>query len=103
MALQIYIFPDYRTILEIVLIGLIVALVGAGGLVYFIFSMKDDRADNRRRKLVEQNPWSKLEGEDSVEAPKNRKLGRIKRGPLLFIPILVVLIVLLIALKYGWI
>lgn len=98
----IQIYPDFEMILEVVLIGLIIALIGAGGFVFFFYSMRDDRADRIRRKLAEQNPWGSLIGQDAVEAPQGRGPRKKK---IILIPVMVilaVLIFLLLAIKFSW-
>lgn len=52
---MIYIFPDVVAMIEVFLIGLVVALIGAGGYVFFIYSMHADRNARLRAKYY-QNP-----------------------------------------------
>jgi uncharacterized membrane protein YqhA len=53
---MIEIYPDVVHMIEVVLIGLVVALVGAGGYVFLVSSMWADRkravAENRAPKSV---------------------------------------------------
>ena len=62
----IEIYPDYSLMLEILVIGIVIALIGAGGYVLFAYSMRDDRGDKRSSRVY--NPWESL-SEQSVEKP----------------------------------
>ena len=55
--------------IEVFLIGLIVALIGAGGFVYFVYSMRDDRIA-RRREMIGKTPWEDLNVDDKEKQPK---------------------------------
>lgn len=99
---MIQIYPGFDVILEVSLIGLVIALIGAGGFAFFIFSMENDYDDKIRRNLVEHNPWAILSGRDAAEAPKSKESGKGKVGLILLMIVLAVLIFLLLAIKYGW-
>lgn len=99
---MIQIYPGFDVILEVALIGLVIALIGAGGFAFFHFSMTDDHADRARRNLVENNPWTILSGQNAAEAPKSKESGKGKVGLISVIVVLAVLIFLLLAIKYGW-
>ena len=48
---MIEIYPGVIYMIEVLLIGLVVAIIGAGGFVFFTFSMHADR--NARRRDME--------------------------------------------------
>ncbi len=99
----ILIFPaDYSVMLEIALIGLGIALIGAAGFVIFTYSMRDDRADRIRDMMVEDNPWSTVSGQNAVEAPQSKDRRISKAGLIRLIVVFAVLIFILAAVKYGW-
>ena len=102
LSQTIEIYLDYPMILEIALVGLIIAFIGAGGFVFFHYSMKDDRADKVRKKLAEQNPWGHLCGQDSVEAPPSDEGKGAKASWILALSVMAVLILVLLAIKYHW-
>ncbi|MBE6542404.1 MAG: hypothetical protein E7672_08155 [Ruminococcaceae bacterium] len=96
------IYPDFQIYLEVALIGLIIALIGAGGFVFFLSSMKDDRADRIRRKLTDQNPWGRMIGQEAVEAPKSKGKRKSKIWMLPLMAIVLLLVFLLLAIKNSW-
>ena len=66
---MIQIFPGGIFMIEVFLIGLVVAIIGAGGFVFFIYSMHADR-NARLRKLADHNPWDHMMPEKESEIPK---------------------------------
>ncbi|MBQ9121542.1 MAG: hypothetical protein IJY12_04160 [Clostridia bacterium] len=98
----IAIYPDISVMLEALLIGFVIALVGASGYVFLVYSMKDDRTDRIREKYVVRNPWDKLSEREEKESPKNRPSRKIKILLLILIAVLVILILLILAIKFGW-
>ena len=72
---MIQIFPGGIFMIEVFLIGLVVAVVGAGGFVFFIYSMHADR-NAVRRKLADHNPWNHMMPENESEAPKRIHLSK---------------------------
>lgn len=98
----IEIYPGFDIMLEALLIGFVIALVGAGGYVFFVYSMKDDHADRIREKYM-NNPWDNLSGREEKKSPKNQPSRKIKTVLLSLMAILVVLIILILAIKFGWI
>ena len=77
IALDKYLlFPmGFAIFLEIFLSGLIIALIGAAGYTFFVYSMKDDRAD-KRMNLYYNNPWEKVNKQADMD--KQRKSRREK-------------------------
>lgn len=59
--------------LEIIFIGVVLALIGAGGYVLFVSSMKDDRSDKRRSRS--SNPWEQLSAQKGTSKPKDDAKG----------------------------
>lgn len=55
--------------LEILFIGVVLALIGAGGYVLFVQSMKDDRGDKRSSRVY--NPWERLSEHKDTSKPKD--------------------------------
>lgn len=102
-ALSIWeeVFGDPTVVVEALLIGLVLALVGAGGYVFFIFSMKDDQADKRMERF--SNPWDRVSGGTEAAAPRRNDRGKTKVILCVLIGVLVVLICLLLAILLGWI
>ena len=102
LSQTVEIYLDYPMILEIALVGLIIAFIGAGGFVFFYYSMKNDRADIVRKKLAEQNPWGHLCGQDSVEASPSSEGKGSKVSWILALSVIAILILILLAIKYHW-
>ena len=102
-ALSIWedIFQSPTVVVEALLIGLVLALIGAGGYTFFIFSMKDDRAEKRLERM--NNPWEKFSNENEAEAPTNPGNAKVKIILFAVMGVLLVLICLLLAVKLGWI
>ena len=65
----IEIYPDYSLMLEILVIGIVIALIGAGGYVLFAYSMRDDRGDKRSSRVY--NPWESLSEHKETSKPKD--------------------------------
>ena len=82
---MIEIYPGVIYMVEVFLIGLIVALIGAGGYVYFVYSMRDDRAA-RRREIIGKTPWEDL-NVDNKE--KQLKKPKFTKGVLIWLVALV--------------
>lgn len=59
--------------LEFIFIGVVLALIGAGGYVLFVSSMKDDRSDMRRSRS--SNPWEQLSEKKDTPKPKDNDKG----------------------------
>lgn len=100
---QVFIIPGYPIILEIFIIAVIVALLGAIGYTFFVSSMSDDAADNARKRM--NNPWEKMNVKSSIDdTPDRPKLTKsiIIRLIILSVSILV-MVLLLVALMKGWI
>lgn len=100
---MIYIFPDVVAMIEVFLIGLVVALIGAGGYVFFIYSMHADRNARLRAKYY-QNPWETLTPQ---EEDKDSKKPRLSKGMLIWLIALIIsslmLFLFILAIKCGWI
>jgi len=88
---MIEIYPDVIYMIEVFLIGLVVALIGAGGFVFFIFSMHADR-NARRRDMLYKNPWEHLNVNNENQPSKKPTLSK---GVLIW---LVALIISILAL-----
>ena len=103
IALSVWeeVFGDPTVVVEALLIGLVLALVGAGGYVFFVFSMKDDRADKRLERY--KNPWDRMSGEKEAQAPRSPQNRKAKVILLAVIGVLLILICLLLAISFGWI
>jgi hypothetical protein len=102
----IEIYPDIYTMLEILIIGFAIALIGAGGYVFFIHSMRKDRSEVIRKRMVSSsetgyNPWVKLSVQDENESPKNQTVGKMKIVLLCLATILFLLIVAAVIIKFG--
>ena len=99
IALDIYyLFPmGFAIFLEIFLSGLIIALVGAAGYTFFIYSMKDDRAD-KRRNLYYNNPWEKINKQDDTN-----KAHRSHREKGLIIGIILLVAAVIVSLLLIWV
>ena len=95
------IYPDFVIMLECLLIGFVIALVGAGGYTFFVSSMNNDRREEWGRRF--SNPWDKLSGEDNTPPPKRRISKPLAILLVVLLAIVVVLSVLLIAIKSAWI
>lgn len=101
LALTKYlIFPmGFAIYIEIFLTGLLIALLGASGYVFFIYSMRDDRGD-RIRKLYYNNPWEQMGKPTDEEEPKRPRMKKsTKIGILLLLAATVVLILLILVLN----
>lgn len=95
----IVLYPGVSIMLEALLIGFIIALIGAGGYTFFIFSMKDDRDDKMRERMA--GPWEKLSGQNEPEIPKSSSHGKRKIVLLILMAVLLVFILLLLAIKFA--
>ena len=93
------VFQSPTIVAESLLLGLILALIGAGGFAFFILSMKDDRGD----KIMERvnNPWETVSRKEETKAPPKSRRRKLKTVLCVIIVVLVVLICLLLALKFG--
>ena len=100
---MIQIYPDVISMIEVFLIGLVVALIGAGGYVFFIFSMHADR-NAQKRAIRYQNPWEILIPQ---EEDNDSKKPRISKGMLIWLIALIIsslmLFLFVLAIKCGWI
>ena len=94
------VFQSPTIVVESLLLGLILALIGAGGFILFAFSMKDDRAEKRMERVY--NPWQQLSNEET-KAPPKKDRKKMKTLLCILLAVLVVLICLLLAVKFGWI
>ena len=94
------IFQSPTVVTEALLLGLIIALIGAGGFILFGFSMKDDRADKRMERVY--NPWQQLSNEEDNTPPKKDRRN-LKTVLFILLAVLIVLICLFLAVKFGWI
>lgn len=100
---RIYLLPSFSTLLEGLLIGVLIALIGAAGYTFFVFSMKDDRDAAAVRKHY-VNPWDAVSGQDADTKPKKPPRSRSEIiGLVLLLAAIVVLIALILALNLGWI
>jgi len=93
-------FLDLSLIIEICLIGLAVALIGAGGYVFFVFSLKDD-LDAKRMECSDLGPWEQLCGDNEKAPPK--KQNKRKVVALSVAAVLAVLFFLFLSFHFGWI
>ena len=70
IPLQSYvIFTDSSLYIEILVIAILVALIGAGVYTVLYFSMRYDRIDKIAAN-IEKNPWEELSVQDADEKPK---------------------------------
>ena len=100
---MIEIYPDVVHMIEVVLIGLVVALVGAGGYVFFVSSMWADR-NAQWRKIARQNPWDSLQGQDESDGAQKPALTKWFWIWLIALLISVLaLILFVLAIKFEWI
>lgn len=100
---RIYLLPSFSTLLEGFLIGVLIALIGAAGYTFFVFSMKDDRDAAAMRKHY-VNPWDAVSGQDANAKPQRPpRSGNETVGLILLLAAILVLIVLILALNLGWI
>ena len=99
---MIIIYPGFEIILEISLVALFIALIGAIGFVLFGSSLSNDWADKRRNDLIKNNPWTYVSGKDSVEVPSGKEIRWPRSGLVYVIIVLSVLILLLLAIRFGW-
>ena len=89
----------FAIFLEVFLTGLLIALIGAAGYVFFVYSMRDDRGD-RIRKLYYNNPWEHMGKQADEEEPKRPRVKKsTKIGILLLLAAAVVLILLILVLN----
>ncbi len=95
-------------LLDALLISFIVSLIGAGGYLLFVVSFRKDRGDIARKNLsvLTDNAcdtWETLLGQSAPEVSeiKSRPKG-IKIALIVFIGILLLLILLILAIKFGW-
>ncbi len=96
----VYIFPGYPVMLEALLIGLLIALIGAAGYTFFSFSMHADR-NAEMRKHYYDNPWDTVSGQNNHDEPQKplRSKGEIVRLILLLTAIAVVIFLLFLVTK----
>ena len=66
----VWIVPNLEMMLEGLFVSVLIALIGAVGYVYFVYSMRDDRADHIRKKIENSNPWERMSAENSNPKPK---------------------------------
>ena len=94
----IEIYPDAPIMIEIFLIGLALALLGALIYTLFISSMQDDHED-QWRKIARGNPWERLNVQNGDEPPKKpRRKKRFKIIIALLIIAVLALIFLILAI-----
>ena len=72
---MVQVFPGGIFMIEVFLIGLVVALVGAGGFVLFSYSMHADR-NAARRSIADHNPWDRIVPENESEPPKRIRISK---------------------------
>ena len=68
---MIQVFPGGIFMIEVFLIGLVVAIVGAGGFVFFAYSMHADR-----RNAADYNLWDHMVPKEESEKPKRFRLSK---------------------------
>ena len=103
-----YIFPDSSVFTEALIIGFVLALVGAGGYVLFAYSMKDDRMARRISKRPHaltnssDNPWDVVSGQnDTEQQADSSSKGGVKIAILISILAVLALVVFLIVKRMG--
>ncbi len=97
----VYIIPGFPIMLEVFLTGVLIALVGAAGYTFFVFSMKDDRED-RASQLYCENPWDVVSEQDGKDkSRKSRPSKNTVIGLILLIAAIIVLILLIWAINYA--
>ncbi len=90
-----YLIPyGFAIFLEIFLTGTLIALIGAAGYTFFVYSMKDDRAD-QIAKLYYDNPWDKVNEHTANNKPQK---SRRKKGTLIGILLLLAAVIVLLLL-----
>ena len=72
---MIEIYPGTLYMIEVFLIGLVVALIGAGGFVLFAYSMHADR-NAGLRKIADHNPWDVIVPNEEDDTPKRPRLSK---------------------------
>ena len=99
---MLYYIPGAIDMIEVLLIGIVLALLGAGVYVFFVFSMKDDRNDRLREKYL-KNPWEAI---DPNSEPAPQKKFKLTKYNVIWLIALAVSIIFLVAFelifKSGW-
>ena len=72
---MIQVFPGGIFMIEVFLIGLVIALVGAGGFVFFHYSMHADR-NAALRRIADNIPWNHIVPEKESDKPKRIHLSK---------------------------
>ena len=91
-----YLIPmGFAIFLEIFLSGMVIALIGAAGYTFFVYSMEDDRID-KKREMYRRNPWEVLGVQGAGDPPeKSRRVKRTVIGILLLTAAVIVLLLLI--------
>lgn len=93
-----FIIPiGFGIMLEVFLTGVLVALIGAAGHTFFVYSMKDDRAEKRLQRYYDASnyPWEKLSKQDDED---KKRRPRIQKSTLIGIILLLAAVIVLIFL-----
>ena len=98
----VVIYPGFSVMLEVFLIGLLIALIGAGGYTFFIYSMHYDR-NAQRRSMSVSSPWDTLNAHNEEETQKPGRSNPHKVIMIAVLAVIVILILFILALLLGWI
>ncbi len=92
--------PDKQIMLEALLIGFVIALIGAGCYTFFISSMKNDRTDARLKNRPD--PWAQAnEQKATPQCRKSSSSKGIKIFVILFLVVILALICFILATSFG--
>ena len=83
--------------LEVFLTGVLIALIGAAGYTFFIYSMRNDRAEKIAQRY--SNPWDKVSGQDDNKPQHPRVSKSTLIGLLLLVAASLVLILLILLIS----
>lgn len=92
-----YVWPGLPVMLEVLLIGFIIALVGAAGYTFFVFAMKDDR-DEHLMKNYYVNPWDVVGSTEPAPPPKKSRKKKIAVTILITLAVIVAILALLLVI-----
>ena len=92
-------FPENSIMLESFLIVLGVIFLSIVGYYFFVFSMRDDRAEKRLKHY--SNPWDKVSGQTETQPPKNDHRQKLKVVLFAAMVVLAILIISLLILLFG--
>jgi len=98
-----FIIPiGFGIMLEAFLTGVLVALIGAAGYTFFVYSMKDDRAEKRLQRYYDANnyPWEKLSKQDDDKKRRPRIQKSTLIGIILLLAAVIVLIFLILVVNH---